>query len=66
MAMVEEAVRGSIVNPKGLPITRTLGVEPPDNFTGYRTLRAGSFEFSRDEYFAHIQTPGERPPDAGR
>jgi hypothetical protein len=67
MAMVEEAVRGGIVNPKGLPITRTLGVEPPDNFTGYRTFRAGSFEFSRDEYFAHIRTPGIRhqmPADA--
>src|SRR5271165_2597917 len=67
MAMVEAAVRGSIVNPKGLKITRALGIEPPDNFTGYRSFKAGSFEFSRDEYFAHIVGPGVRhqmPVDA--
>ncbi len=56
MAMVEEAVHGTVVNPKNLPINRVLSALPADNFTGYRSFRAGSFEFSRDEYFAHIRT----------
>ncbi len=31
---------------------------PPDNKTGYRTFKAGSFEFKRDEYFARVSWPG--------
>jgi hypothetical protein len=68
MAMTEEATHaGAIANPKGLPITRELRAEQADNFTGYRSFRAGSFQFSRDEYFAHIRTPHIRhqmPVDA--
>lgn len=29
----------------------------PDNYTGYRSFRAGQFKFSRDEYFVHIKWP---------
>ena len=39
----------------------------PDNYTGYRTFSAGSFDFRRDEYFAHISWPKGRhimPVDA--
>jgi hypothetical protein len=67
MAMVEDATRTGISNPKGLPIEHALDVLPADNFTGYRSFRAGSFEFSRDEYFAHIRTAHVRhqmPVDA--
>jgi len=28
-----------------------------DNYTGYKTFEAGSFQFRRDEYFAHIDWP---------
>ena len=33
---------------------------PPDNYTGYRSFKAGSFEFRRDEYFVHIKWPKGR------
>src|SRR5215831_19129400 len=32
-------------------------ISAPDNYTGYRTFRAGPFGFRRDEYFAHIDWP---------
>ena len=31
---------------------------PPENQTGYRSFRAGSFHLRRDEYFARISWPG--------
>ena len=31
---------------------------PPDNTTGYRSFKAGSFQLRRDEYFARISWPG--------
>jgi hypothetical protein len=31
---------------------------PPDNKTGYRSFKAGSFQLRRDEYFARISWPG--------
>ena len=56
MAMIEAAAPASISNPKHLPVSHELAVEPADNYTGYRSFRAGQFEFSRDGYFAHIRT----------
>jgi hypothetical protein len=47
-------------NPRGLPLQATLSVNPADNRTGYRSFRAGSFEFRRDGYFAHITWPKGR------
>src|SRR5215813_2095737 len=35
-------------------------ISAPDNYTGYRTFRAGPFGFRRDEYFAHIDWPKGR------
>jgi hypothetical protein len=68
MAMAEASeAPHSVGNPKGLPITHAMGSEPADNFTGYRSFKAGSFSFSRDGYFAHITTPTIRhqmPVDA--
>ena len=32
----------------------------PDNYTGYRSFSAGSFNFRRDEYFAHVDWPKGR------
>ena len=32
----------------------------PDNYTGYRSFSAGSFNFRRDEYFAHVEWPKGR------
>lgn len=29
----------------------------PDNVNGYRSFKAGGFEFSRDEYFVHLKWP---------
>jgi len=41
-------------------LTSNFEVKPPDNRTGYKAFTAGSFEFRRDEYFAHIQFPTGR------
>ena len=58
MAMTESAHGAShIPNPRGLPLQSGFKVNPADNFTGYRTFKAGSFEFERDEYFAHVRWP---------
>jgi Hydroquinone 1,2-dioxygenase large subunit N-terminal len=35
-------------------------VKPSDNRTGYKSFIIGSFEFRRDEYFAHIAWPSGR------
>lgn len=35
----------------------TFETRAPDNYTGYRSFKAGGFEFHRDEYFAHITWP---------
>jgi hypothetical protein len=67
MAMVEDAVAHTIANPRNRPIEHALDALPADNFTGYRSFRAGSFAFSRDEYFAHIRAGSLRhqmPVDA--
>jgi hypothetical protein len=70
MAMLEgqeHAHLAEIVNPRNLPIQREFAVNPADNFTGYKSFKIGSFEFSRDEYFAHIVCPKSRhqmPVDA--
>ena len=37
-----------------------IEISAPDNYTGYRTFRAGPFGFRRDEYFAHIHCPKGR------
>ena len=55
MAMLETAAA-----PVSAASTAIADVEigPPQNQTGYRTFRAGSFGFERDEYFARITWPG--------
>jgi len=58
--MAEQAsspANGQISNPRGLSITSDFTVDPADNVTGYKSFKAGSFSFKRDEYFAHIDTP---------
>ncbi|MDR3401951.1 MAG: hypothetical protein P4L99_05565 [Chthoniobacter sp.] len=40
-----------------LPLVTKTEVGPIDNTTGYRSFSAGSFTFSRDEYFARITWP---------
>src|SRR5579864_5919490 len=59
MAMKEEASNGAgkIANPRGLPLVKSFAVDPADNVTGYKSFKAGSFSFRRDEYFAYIDTP---------
>lgn len=59
MAMKESDANGGghIANPRGLPLSKTFSVDPADNVTGYKSFNAGSFNFKRDEYFAHINTP---------
>src|SRR5260370_14402000 len=59
MAMKENASNGAgqIANPRGLPIVKSFAVDPADNVTGYKSFKAGSFGFRRDEYFAYIETP---------
>lgn len=69
MAMTEglERTKSAIANPRGLSLQSEFGANPADNFTGYRSFKAGSFEFTRDEYFAHIRWPGGQhtvPADA--
>ena len=43
-----------------IDIQKSFDVRPADNETGYRSFKAGSFEFRRDEYFAHITWPKGR------
>ena len=52
MAMTEETgpAKDLIANPRGLPLQSAVNINPADNFTGYRSFKAGSFEFTRDEY----------------
>ncbi len=57
---------------RGRPVSETairhdFSAEPVSNVTGYRAFTAGSFRFSRDEYFATIEWPKGRhqmPVDA--
>jgi len=61
MAMKESAFAGNgqeIANPRGLPITSSFAVNPADNITGYKSFKAGSFAFRRDEYFVYVEAPG--------
>lgn len=60
MAMLDNAPGSDtgVPNPKGLPLQSDFATYPADNQTGYKSFKAGSFEFSRDEYFAHITWPG--------
>jgi Hydroquinone 1,2-dioxygenase large subunit N-terminal len=61
MAMKESTTgNSSIANPKGLPIVTNVKVGAVDNTTGYKSFRAGSFSFRRDEYFAYIESPDVR------
>lgn len=61
MAMLEHPVADhKIANPRGLPITSSFDVSPADNITGYKSFKAGSFSFTRDEYFAHVEWPSGR------
>ena len=59
MAMKENAANGAgqIANPRGLPLVKSFVVDPADNVTGYKSFKAGSFTFRRDEYFAYVETP---------
>lgn len=50
-----------------MSVQRNFSIGDRDNYTGYRSFQAGSFEFRRDEYFAHISWPKARhlmPVDA--
>ncbi len=40
-----------------MKLQHDFSVNPPDNENGYKSFTAGSFEFTRDEYFAHIAWP---------
>lgn len=58
MAMVDSAVRPAAAdNPKGLALQQDTEIRPADNITGYKSFRAGSFAFQRNEYFATIAGP---------
>ncbi|MEQ9813828.1 MAG: hydroxyquinol 1,2-dioxygenase [Azospirillaceae bacterium] len=57
MAMKEDMGDHAISNPNNLPLQSDFEIFPADNETGYRAFKAGSFSFSRDEYFAHIEYP---------
>src|ERR1700721_190402 len=59
MAMKENAWNGAgqIATPRGLPLVKSFVVDPADNVTGYKSCKAGSFSFRRDEYFAYVETP---------
>jgi hypothetical protein len=55
MAMLESASPEPLGASTALTDIETL---PQDNETGYRSFRAGSFQFKRDEYFVRISWPG--------
>lgn len=55
MAMREDAF--SSVAASGSDLAVHVGVSATSNETGYRNFEAGSFKFSRDEYFARISWP---------
>lgn len=57
MAMKETVVDTQTSNPRGLALEKHFKVNPADNVTGYKSFEAGKFEFTRDEYFAYINTP---------
>ena len=54
---IERLAEGQIANPRGLPLVKNFAVDPADNVTGYKSFKAGSFNFRRDEYFAYVDTP---------
>jgi len=56
MAMLETESNATI--PHGADVVTDTEILPIDNETGYRSFRAGSFVFRRDEYFARISWPG--------
>jgi hypothetical protein len=43
-----------------MTLQHRIEIKAPDNYTGYRKFSAGSFDFRRDEYFAHIEWPKGR------
>lgn len=53
----ENTTASGIVNPRGLPLSAHFRVNPADNVTGYRSFEAGSFRFTRNEYFVEIACP---------
>jgi hypothetical protein len=57
MTEVEGASERQISNPRGLPLSGSFQVDPADNITGYKSFRAGSFSFRRNEYFVDITCP---------
>lgn len=57
MAMQENTDTGAISNPRGLNISTDYNIDPADNVTGYKAFKAGSFNFTRDNYFVKIETP---------
>ncbi len=57
MALTERPAEKKIPNPRGLPISTNLRVNPADNVTGYKSFTAGSFTFKRNEYFVEIACP---------
>jgi hypothetical protein len=57
MIEVEGATKSKISNPRGLPLSTAFHVDPADNVTGYKSFRAGSFTFRRNEYFVEVQCP---------
>ncbi|NKJ44782.1 MULTISPECIES: hydroxyquinol 1,2-dioxygenase [unclassified Novosphingobium] len=54
MAMSADAPTAA---PSGEALVTHTEIGPIDNATGYRSFTAGSFTFSRDEYFARISWP---------
>ena len=56
MAMPDNADASAILS--GANLSRHVSVLPTSNINGYRSFEAGSFAFSRDEYFARITWPG--------
>lgn len=59
MAMNENATEvQDIANPRGIPVFSDMEVGAISNETGYKSFRAGAFNFRRDEYFARISWPG--------
>jgi len=56
MAMLETAEANR--RPASANLVRDTEVTPADNVNGYKSFKAGSFFFSRDEYFARIKWPG--------
>ena len=45
MATLDSATEHQIANPNNLPLQSDFALNPADNQTGYRSFKAGSFEF---------------------